>query len=67
MSEYESAEIAFVKIGNRIGLTARQLRDNPELADFVKRFPDSFEPAEANIDAVLYTEPHPLTPKDTET
>lgn len=56
MSEYTSEAIPFVRIGNRRGLTNKQVVDNPELLAFVKRFPKSFEPAEANIDAVIFIE-----------
>lgn len=39
----ESAEVPFVKIGNRLCLTAEQLAKEPDLAKFVRMYRDSFE------------------------
>lgn len=54
--KFETVEIPFVKIGNRRGLTGVQLMQYPYLADFVKRFPDSFEHP-GNMDVALFIEP----------
>jgi hypothetical protein len=54
----ESVEVPFVKIGDRRGLTALQVREMPWLADFIKRFPDSFEPS-VTMDVWLFVEPVP--------
>lgn len=43
MSHFASAEVPFVKLGNRRALTADQLAENPELADFVTLFSHCFE------------------------
>lgn len=53
---YVTAEVPFVNIGNRRGLTGLQLMQDQALADFVKRFPDSFEYA-SNMDIALFIEP----------
>lgn len=58
----ESVEVPFVRIGNRRGLTAHQLREYPWLADFYRRFAHCFEPAPTNIDAVLFIEPEDESP-----
>lgn len=38
-----SAEVPFFTIGNRQCLTAKQIVEDPYLADFVKSFPACFE------------------------
>ena len=43
MSRYENVAVPFVKVGNRRGMTAQQLEDDPALKAFVNRFPNSFE------------------------
>lgn len=43
MAQFASAEVPFVKLGNRRALMAHQLAENPELADFVTRFSHCFE------------------------
>lgn len=53
---FVSAPLPFVKIGNRRGLTMLQIIENPEIADFVSRFPSSFERV-MSMDAVLFIEP----------
>lgn len=57
MSGFEDAEVPFVQIGNRRGLTAEQIADTPWLADFYRRFKQQFEVA-MDVDAVLFIEPH---------
>lgn len=52
----ETVEMPFVKIGNRRGITATQMRELPWVAEFYRRFPDSFEPC-YEVDAVLFIEP----------
>lgn len=56
MSRFETVEVPFVKIGNRRALTGLQMMQEPWLADFVKRFPDSFEYAQ-DMDAAFFIEP----------
>jgi hypothetical protein len=53
---FENIAIPFVQIGNRRALTATQCRRDPNLAEFVRLFPDSFEP-QRNLDAMLFIEP----------
>lgn len=53
---YVTAEVPFIKVGNRRALTGLQLMQEPSLADFVKRFPDSFEYA-YDMDVALFIEP----------
>ncbi len=52
----ESVEVPFVKVGNRRCLTDKQLAEEPYLADFVRRFPDSFEHHEL-VSVWLFIEP----------
>ncbi len=40
---FESVEVPFKLHGNRRCLTREQIENNEYLADFVKRFPNSFE------------------------
>ncbi len=61
-TQYKTVAVPFVKIGNRRGLTRLQIVEMPWLADFVKRFPTSFEPA-ADLDAVLFIEPDATDPR----
>lgn len=65
MMDYATADIPFVKIGNRRGLTARQMRELPWVAEFYRRFPASFEPC-YGMDAVLFIEPPALSPNQKE-
>jgi hypothetical protein len=58
MSEFETVEVPFVKVGNRRGLMATQLVEFPWLREFVERFPDSFEQA-PYFDVLLFIEPAP--------
>ena len=53
---YETVAVPFVTVGNRRGLTALQLAQHNYLRDFVRRFPDSFEPVYA-LDVILFIEP----------
>lgn len=55
MSNYEDAEVPFVTIGNRRGLTAMQLAREPWLMAFYRRYKHQFEVA-PDIDAVLLIE-----------
>lgn len=57
MPEFVSAPIPFKQYGNRRCLTGLQLCESPELAAFVKRFPDSFEPGPWDLDIILFVEP----------
>lgn len=52
-----TAEIPFVQIGNRRGLTSQQMVELPWVAEFYRRFSDCFEPCD--MDAVLLIEPKP--------
>jgi hypothetical protein len=65
VSVIDSAEVPFVVMGNRRGLTAQQLQEDQWLADFVKRFPDSFE-MHVDADVWLFKEPPQSTPQSTE-
>lgn len=56
MPKFESMEVPFVTIGNRRALTGLQMAQDPYLAEFVKRFPDSFEYA-TNMDVAFFIEP----------
>jgi hypothetical protein len=53
----ETVEVPFVAIGNRRCLTAQQLMEFPWLADFVQRFPTSFEHG-GKADVYVFIEPH---------
>jgi len=61
MSLYENVAVPFVKVGNRRGLTAQQLEDDPALKAFVTRFPDSFERSVTH-DIWLLIEPKTVGP-----
>lgn len=43
MSEYVSEAVPFVMIGNRRGLTDKQIEEDPYIKDFFLRFQDCFE------------------------
>ena len=53
---FQSAEVPFQTVRNRRCLTELQLLQNPYLADFVKRFPDSFE-LDALLNVLWFIEP----------
>lgn len=53
---YASVPVPFVRIGNRRALTDKQLMEDEGLADFIARFPDSFERSEMDY-AWLFVEP----------
>lgn len=55
MSGFEDAEVPFVTIGNRRGLTHQQVTDEPWLMAFYQRFKHQFEVA-LEFDAVLLIE-----------
>ena len=41
--KFATVEIPFLKIGDELCLTSKQLAEQPWLAGFVARFPDCFE------------------------
>lgn len=47
--------VPFIQVGNRQALTCSQLVEDPSLADFVKRFPDSFE-KDIYLDVIFFKE-----------
>lgn len=53
MSEYQTAEIPFMKLGNRQVLTGLQMVEFPWLRDFVEQFPNCFE-ADPWMDLLIY-------------
>lgn len=52
---FKDAEIPFVKIGNRRGLTHEQIMNYPWISDFVQRFRTCFENS-INPDVLLLIE-----------
>jgi hypothetical protein len=56
MSAFCSVEVPFVSVGNRRGLTALQLVEDPYLMQFFERFRSSFELV-LNMDIYLFIEP----------
>lgn len=56
MPKAMSEEVPFVEIKGRRALTREQLQNHPELAQFVRSFPDSFEYA-MDMDVVFFIEP----------
>lgn len=52
----ETVEVPFVRVGNRRGLTDEQLTESRYLADFVRRFSQSFE-YDAKQSVWLFIEP----------
>jgi hypothetical protein len=55
---FETVEVPFKMSGNRRCLTDEQLSEEPHLADFVRRFKDSFERDE-RMAIWLFPEPRP--------
>lgn len=60
--KWVSAPVPFKLFGNRRGLTDQQLAEDEGLADFVARFPDSFERSDT-MAAWLFIEPDKPMPR----
>jgi hypothetical protein len=60
MTTFETVEIPFVQVGNRRGLTDRQIAELPWLAEFVARYRDRFE-HDPNLNVwIMLESPEPI-------